>query len=70
MIYKGYEIEAHYLPGADFTVKNGVVVRRAPKAADVDFYRVTAPDGIRWNESSVADAKGTILRHIAMAKMD
>lgn len=62
MKFKGHDIEPQYLPGADFKVKNGVVVMRKPKKEHIDFYWVTPPDdGRRWTEKTVDDAKATIL---------
>lgn len=60
MIYRKHTIEKQYLPGADFKMRNGVVVPRKPKDEDLDFVWVTDPDGLSWTEKTVADAKRAV----------
>lgn len=61
MKYKGHELEIQYLPGSDFTVhKDGTLKPRRPKPADIDFVWVTDPEGFRWVEKTVAEAKKEI----------
>ena len=61
MYYKGYKIEAQYLPGDDFRIlSDGRVVDKNPKA--VDFYCVTETfTGWRHaNCKSIKEAKSMI----------
>ena len=58
--YKGYEIDCIYLPGADFKIRGGLMVKRKPKREDIDFYMVCSPDGRRWIEATIEKVKQSI----------
>lgn len=64
MKYRGFVIQAVYLCGSDFTVKDdGRVVNRKPTSKDVDYYEILDPDNYvdRWiAEDTIAECKRTI----------
>lgn len=67
MYYKGYKIEAQYLPGSNFRIlSDGRVVDKKPK--DVDFYYVTQTlTGWRHaNCKSISEAKEMINKTIKL----
>lgn len=68
MIYKGCEIEVFYLPGSTirYCAKTHKWVERKPKKEDIDYVLVTPPEGMRFREKSVSDAKAAIKRELEL----
>ena len=64
MQYKKHHLETIYLPGADFKIIKGQIITRKPRRSDINYIRVESPDGLRWNESSIKEAKETIDKFI------
>jgi hypothetical protein len=61
MEYRGWTVEAQYLPGADFRIlKSGEVVPRKPTNKDIDFYRCSKDGERAFNEFPLSEAKAFI----------
>ena len=61
MKYKGWTIEAQYLPGSDFRIlKSGEVLEKPPTKKDIDYYVCTKEGETRFNEFPLSAAKAFI----------
>lgn len=58
MKYRGYTLEIHYLPGANFRVdSSGRVIPRNPQTKHVDYVEAISREGIKFRASSIREAK-------------
>lgn len=60
MMYRGYTLTRQYLPGSDFKIVHGMVKRKTPTKADLDYVRIESPLGFNFNEPTIKLAKQAI----------
>lgn len=72
MRYKGFVIEASYVVGSDFTIKNGAVIPRTPTKNDVEYYNILDPmENMRkyCAENTIRECKTEIDRLLQILNM-
>ena len=72
MKYRGFVIEASYIVGSDFTIKNGAITPRKPTKTDIEYYSILDPmENMRkyCAENTIAECKTEIDRLLQVLNM-